>query len=383
MWYNLYLFFSMLTSFLESTHIATSIINQNMHVYTGVGQLLETSMGIEDLTSSLSDDQFDVANFPKMTVDIEQRRNFEMPDFSKYVERVSEKKCMEYIYEMLKRQEDSLSERDSNLTIINGKEVKAAEYPHMGALGWWTNDVQRKLSFLCGASLISDQFLLTAAHCKSIIRPYLAQLEPSVVRLGTRYLENAPNYEKGVDFEIESLICYFYYYSPLRDYDIALVKLRTKVQFTKFIQPACLSTRTFADIKKRITATGWGSVTAQISDMSISRELRFTEIHIFDDEKCNYLLDRYKYRLWRGLRRHQLCAGELDGNSDTCQGDSGGPIQYPLISTSSEGTIHRILAITSFGLTRCAKENAPGIYTRIAYFINWIENVVWPYEQLS
>ncbi|XP_023949356.2 serine protease snake [Bicyclus anynana] len=147
-------------------------------------------MAIEDLTTSLSDDQAEISDISKTTVAIEQQNiNFEIPDFSKYVKRVSEKKCMEYVYEMVKRQENGLSIRDSNLTIINGKIAKVAEYPHMGALGWWTNDIPRRLSFYCGASLISDQYLLTAAHCTSIPRDDLVQHEPNLVRLGSRYLE--------------------------------------------------------------------------------------------------------------------------------------------------------------------------------------------------
>lgn len=48
--------------------------------------------------------------------------------------------------------------------IVGGEKTKNGEYPHMAAIGWRTLD--GTLSFKCGGSLISDRFVLTAAHCE-------------------------------------------------------------------------------------------------------------------------------------------------------------------------------------------------------------------------
>lgn len=59
-------------------------------------------------------------------------------------------------------------------------------------------------------------------------------------------------------------------------------------------------------------------------------------------------------------------------NSDACQGDSGGPI---FLNDNVSG-VSTIVGIVSFGVS-CGSE-LPGVYTRIASFMDWIENIVWP-----
>lgn len=49
--------------------------------------------------------------------------------------------------------------------ITGGILVKKEEFPHMAAIG--SKDNEGKATFHCGGSLISDRFVLTAAHCSS------------------------------------------------------------------------------------------------------------------------------------------------------------------------------------------------------------------------
>lgn len=58
----------------------------------------------------------------------------------------------------------------------------------------------------------------------------------------------------------------------------------------------------------------------------------------------------------------QICVGHLEGGMDACQGDSGGPLVC-------DGTL---AGLVSWG-EECAKANYPGIYTDIAYYLDWIE----------
>lgn len=92
--------------------------------------------------------------------------------------------------------------------------------------------------------------------------------------------------------------------------------------------------------------------------------------------QCNEtLLDYNKNANLRSLRNGlgggQYCAYS-PARQDSCQGDSGGPLQiYPPNANHA-----RVVGIVSFGIS-CGTQY-PGVYTRVAYYIDWIATNVWP-----
>lgn len=84
----------------------------------------------------------------------------------------------------------------------------------------------------------------------------------------------------------------------------------------------------------------------------------------------NKLPDNPAFRT--GISETQYCAYDPLGQKDSCQGDSGGPLQiYPY------GTpVSKVVGVVSFGVS-CGS-SFPGIYTRVASYIDWIEQHVWP-----
>lgn len=92
--------------------------------------------------------------------------------------------------------------------------------------------------------------------------------------------------------------------------------------------------------------------------------------------ECNTTLLNYNERSNRkefrdGIIEGQYCAWDSNGK-DSCEGDSGGPLQY----FPPGSKIATVVGIVSFGIT-CGSI-LPGIYTRVAYYVDWIEPYVWP-----
>ncbi|XP_055639940.1 serine protease snake-like [Toxorhynchites rutilus septentrionalis] len=243
--------------------------------------------------------------------------------------------------------------------IVGGEDAREKEFPHQALLGYRKNETNT-IEFRCGGTLISERYVLTAAHCSKGGKPVLVRFAE---------LNLLDEYDNQVDLEIESFKNHHKYTAKDKYYDIALIRLKEEVIFSDYIRPACLWTGFDINVTSFI-ATGFG----YLADSAgvISDTLRKVQLDLLDPEECNK-----EYRgifIFRdGVVENQLCVGSIREGRDTCTGDSGGPLQ--LVTASGE-CIYHVVAVTSFG-GECGAGRSPSVYTRVASFIDWIEEHVW------
>uniref|UniRef100_G3WQC2 Transmembrane serine protease 3 n=1 Tax=Sarcophilus harrisii TaxID=9305 RepID=G3WQC2_SARHA len=227
--------------------------------------------------------------------------------------------------------------------IVGGNMSSLMQWP-------WQVSLQFQGYHLCGGSLITPVWIVTAAHC--VYDLYMPSSWTIQVGLVTLIDTPAPSY--SVD-----KIIYHSKYKPKRlGNDIALMKLAIPLTFDDMIQPICLpnSEEDFPDGKMCWTS-GWGA-TEEGGDAS--PVLNHAAVPLISNKVCNHK-DVYGGIIAPSM----LCAGYLKGGVDSCQGDSGGPL------VCEEMKIWKLVGATSFGIG-CADVNKPGVYTRITSFLDWI-----------
>ncbi|XP_074131845.1 transmembrane protease serine 11C-like [Sminthopsis crassicaudata] len=213
----------------------------------------------------------------------------------------------------------------------------------------WQASLQQNNIHRCGATLISNNWLLTAAHC------FVNAKDPQEWSVTFGFLLSEPKQKRSV----KNIIVHEKYEYPGHDHDIAIINLSKPVLYETNIRKVCLPEENYNfPPDSDVVVTGWGSLK---SDGSSPNILQKGIMKIIDNATCNEK-EVYDGSITNGM----LCAGFLKGRIDACQGDSGGP----LVSSDSRG-IWFLVGIVSWG-DECGLPNKPGVYTRVTYYRNWI-----------
>ncbi|KFO20447.1 Transmembrane protease serine 11B [Fukomys damarensis] len=226
--------------------------------------------------------------------------------------------------------------------IKGGSTAQEGEWP-------WQASLKMDGRHYCGATLISEVFLVTAAHC------FTKTDNPKkfTVSFGT---EVTPPY---LQHYVQQIIIHEGYVKGEHHDDIAIIRLTEKVLFKNDVHRVCLpeATQTFMPGEGAVV-TGWGALSY---DGKFPVLLQKAPVKIIDTNTCN------AEEAYDGMIQDtMLCAGYMEGNIDACQGDSGGPLVYP-----NSRNIWYLVGIVSWG-DECGKINKPGIYTRVTTYRSWI-----------
>jgi secreted trypsin-like serine protease len=244
--------------------------------------------------------------------------------------------------------------------VVGGQNATQA-YPYMAAFEYAFAG-EAEFSFICGASLVAPDKILTAAHCvyddrdgngtQEVIPPSAARF---LLGTQTRSARSAGETIGATKVEV------YGEYEGTTKGDVAVITLEraaTKATPVRLANPS--SEKSLWAPGKEATVTGWGAAFfGDLAGVSAFDRLQEARVPMVSDSRCDAA-----YALDDPLRGDfhadvDVCAGRTLGGKDACQGDSGGPLVVP-----GAGTLLQVGVVSrGFG---CGYPLSPGVYARVA-----------------
>jgi len=234
--------------------------------------------------------------------------------------------------------------------IVGGNETEKNEFP------WQVMLMLSGDQGLCGGSILSNQTILTAAHCADhwgvedmtvVVGEHDWTVDDGEMTINVCEKVIHPNYENKFDYAI---------------YDIAILTLCEDITFTKNVAPVCPPSLPDSDYAKvSAIVTGWGVLVENGTNPEKLMELEVTTIN---NTEC---IKEYKNLKKYEVTDSMICTTKYNQDAYTgfCQGDSGGAL------VTDEGGYYSQIGVVSW-TEGCARY--PGVYTRVTSAARFIQD---------
>ncbi|MEQ2293228.1 hypothetical protein AMECASPLE_031154 [Ameca splendens] len=234
--------------------------------------------------------------------------------------------------------------------VVNGQICPKGHCP-------WQAVLYEHNKFSCGAIILSDVWILTAAHC--VWQKPSAIFHIYVGKHDLKSVEKTQQWRRVLNITIHSDYNHLTY-----DSDLALLKLYYPLKLSRYVVPICLPAQnsTFAwtlSTVRHATVSGWGRLVEAGPTARFLQRLVLPRVPL---QEC-------RLHTQLNITKNMFCAGHKKGGQDACEGDSGGPLVVRYKKTWF------LTGVVSWG-KGCAKENMYGVYAKVSNFLDWIGTVM-------
>lgn len=239
-------------------------------------------------------------------------------------------------------------EDNPNERIVGGRDCKFGECPWQAVL--FSEDDEP----FCGGTILSKQFILTAAHCMNQTKYF----KVIVGEMNTLKKDGTESMHK-----VDKIIIHPKFVRLTYDFDIAVIKLKEAINFTDNIIPACLPEPDFAEQvlmnERQAMVSGFGRLHERKAQAT---KLQMLNVPYISRQTCK---ESSKF----AISENMFCAGYDKEVKDACQGDSGGP------HVTSYKETYFVTGIVSWG-EGCAQQGKYGVYTKVSKLHKWLRGVL-------
>ncbi|KAM9309714.1 complement C1s subcomponent [Pholidichthys leucotaenia] len=249
--------------------------------------------------------------------------------------------------------------------IAGGGRILGGDNANLGEIPWQLLISDRK----GGASLINDQWAVTAAHVVDGLKNPVSVFgglvnntiidRPDASVMKTERIIIHPSYTTGIPDNIRT------------DYshDIALLRFTSRVNLSPNLLPICLPNENRGVREHEqgtVSGWGWAGAVEKFPDL-----LKYAHITVYTQNECWDTPSQANKKLIFSPTV-MFCAG--DRGKDSCGGDSGGPFVVPMVSGSGP---YYLGGIVSAGAPcRWQIRKRKGYYTKVENFVEWIKKTI-------
>ncbi|KAF7286845.1 hypothetical protein GWI33_003901 [Rhynchophorus ferrugineus] len=243
---------------------------------------------------------------------------------------------------------------NSTLRVVAGQDASRNQFPYQISLRLVSGIF---MYHICGGSIISQRWVLSAAHCTSgrdasafrVTAGILIQTDSGIANQQTvavSQITNHASYPGG---------------NSVSANDICVIRLASLLTYGSNVQPIALA---LANSNPSGTATlsGWGSIGPPTN--AAATTLQFVNIPILAQAQCASVIASLSGANNPFRSDLNVCTTTRTSTSSesACSGDSGGPLVVN----------NRLVGIVSWGYTPCGSPNIPSVYVHVAAYLNWI-----------
>jgi hypothetical protein len=209
-------------------------------------------------------------------------------------------------------------------------------------------------NYTCGGSIISGDWIITAAHCTEDNNGNAIPVSQMDVVVGAN---NPRTGLEGKKYFVSKVLRHENYDRITLNNDIALLQLKATINYENATPIRLVSRIDSASGATDPGVMSWisGYGLTRVSPPSYPTTLQKVQIPIVSNTQAS--------SVWKDIPPTDLMAGYRSGNKDACSGDSGGPMVVPVDNS------YKLAGIVSWGSSNC---NTYGAYTRISTFESWI-----------